>query len=242
MNEAVALVAQAVAAVGTALLSLAWGSTSTTPLLLAHGMLAAAAGSLLRLPGWWIPINLLFVPAAVWLREAGLAPAWFLAGFIVLALCFWNTYRSRVPLYLSSREACERMAQLLPSDASCRMLDLGCGFGGLLARMARLKPIGHFTGVEIAPLPALVAWLRTAREPNCEVVRGDFWRLDLSRYDAVYAFLSPEPMTELWRKVSAEMRPGSLFISNSFPVDGVEPHAIVPLAGRGSRALYLWRI
>ena len=68
--------------------------------------------------------------------------------------------RSRVPLYLSSREACERLAQLLPSSGGFKVLDLGCGFGGLLAGVARTKPGAQLHGVEIAPLPALVAWFR----------------------------------------------------------------------------------
>ena len=237
-----ALLAQAIAATGTATVSFIWLTAPIPTLLLLHGTLAAAAGALLGLPRWWIPINLLFVPSALWLQELELAPSWFLVGFVVLTLLFWTTYRSRVPLYLSSQEACERLAQLLPSSGGFKVLDLGCGFGGLLARVARTKPAGQYTGIEIAPLPALVAWLRARRESNCRVIRGDFWRQDLSRYDAVYAFLSPEPMTDLWRKVRAEMRPGSLFISNSFAIEGVEPDAVVPLGGLGSRALYLWRL
>lgn len=236
-----ALIAQAGAAMVTIAL---WFLAGDSParLLLAHAMLAGAIGARLGMPRWWIPINALFVPAAFWVHTLQLSPAWFLAGFVTFALFFWTTFRSRVPLYLSSREACEQLAQLLPSGRSLQVLDLGCGFGGLLTTLARARPAGRFTGVEIAPLPALVAWVRARRASNCHVIRGDFWRQDLAAYDAVYAFLSPAPMTELWRKARAEMRPGSLFISNSFPVDGVEPHAIVPLAGRGSSALYLWRL
>ena len=74
------------------------------------------------------------------------------------------------------------------------------------------------------------------------MIRADFWRHDLSRYDAVYAFLSPGPMTALWRQSKSRDAPGSLFISNSFAFQGVEPDAVVPLGGLGARALYLWRL
>ena len=70
----------------------------------------------------------------------------------------------------------------------------------------------------------------------------DFWAENLGTYDVVYAFLSPAAMPELWRKARAEMKPGTLLISNSFLVPGVEPDRIVPLAGRGSNALYLYRL
>jgi hypothetical protein len=36
----------------------------------------------------------------------------------------------------------------------------------------------------------------------------------------VYAFLSPVPMAEVWRKASTELRPGALLVSNSFPGRG----------------------
>ena len=108
--------------------------------------------------------------------------------------------------------------------------------------MPALRPGARLEGVEIAPLPALVAWLRLRGIPQCRVRRADLWRLDLSQYDVVYAFLSPAPMAALWDKVRREMRPGTLFVSNSFPVPGVDPDRVLPLAGRGDRSLYVWRL
>jgi SAM-dependent methyltransferase len=210
-------------------------------LLVAHGCLAAALSACLRLPVWWIPLNFLFIPAAVALHEWELPPDLFLAGFVLLVLVFWTTFRTRVPLYLSSHDAGEKLADLMPRAGAPRLLDLGCGFGGLLRQLAGLRPTAVLEGVEIAPLPALVAWLRLRGLMQCRVRRADFWRQDLAHYDVVYAFLSPEPMAALWEKVRCEMRPGALFVSNCFAVPGVEPDRIVPLAGRNAR-LYVWRL
>ena len=121
------------------------------------------------------------------------------------------------------------------------LLDLGCGFGGVLRQLAGLRPDAKLDGVEIAPLPALVAWLRLHGVSQCRVRRGDFWRLDLSQYDLVYAFLSPAPMAALWEKVRREMRPGTVFVSNSFAIPGEEASLTVPLDARGAR-LYVWRL
>jgi hypothetical protein len=98
-----------------------------------------------------------------------------------------------------------------------------------------------FSGCEIAPLPAWVARVRAAVAGRFRAGQGDFWTLDLSDYDVIYAFLSPAPMQALWEKVTREARPGTLLISNSFGVPGAEPHAQVPLGG-ANRALYVWRI
>jgi len=57
----------------------------------------------------------------------------------------------------------------------------------------------------------------------------------------VYAFLSPVPMPDLWCKVRTEMRPGSLFVSNTFDVPGVAPDRVITL-GNGRRALLVWRL
>jgi SAM-dependent methyltransferase len=159
-----------------------------------------------------------------------------------MTLVFWTTYRTRVPLYLTSARARDAIAGLLPPDRPFRFVDLGCGLGGLLRALSSRCPAGSYMGVELAPLPALLSRLRLAGLARCEAVRGDFWQLDFAGFDVIYAFLSPAPMQALWRKIEREARPGTLFISNSFPVPGVAPHEQIPLRESGGRALYVWRL
>jgi hypothetical protein len=239
-----ALLAQlgaAVVAVAFAAGSARAGGVGLHPMLL-HAVLAAAFGQALRLPLWWVPINALFVPLVFWVQRFALHPAWFLGTFTILLGVFWTTYRTRVPLYLSSRHSCERLASLLPVEGEQRLLDLGCGLGGVLLALHRLRPNLRLVGREIAPLPAWIARLRLRHIPLADVRRADFWREDLSRFDVVYAFLSPQPMSELWRKVRTEMRPGSLFVSNAFSVNEVKPDLVLPCASGRGLPLYVWRL
>lgn len=210
------------------------------PLLL-HALAAAALGQTLRLPLWWVPINALFVPAAVWLQELSLRPVWFLILLGVLILLYWTNYRTRVPLYLSGQRACRRLVSLLPHGSPLKVLDLGSGFGGVLAAVSKQRPDCRLVGLEIAPLPAWIARLRHRRRRALEMRRRDFWRESLAAYDLVYAYLSPEPMPALWLKVRAEMRPGTLFVSNAFAVPGASPDLVLPLGGPRS-PLYVWRL
>jgi len=238
----IALVAQLAA--GAALFALRLPGVLQAPapvMLVLQGALAAALGVCLRLPMWWVPLNFLFIPAAAAMHRWELPPSLFFTGFILLTLVFWTTFRTRVPLYLSSRDVCEQLAALIPHTTGVRLLDLGCGFGGLLLRLAALRPDARLEGVEIAPLPALVAWLRLRRASRCRVRRADLWRSDLSQYDVVYAFLSPTPMVALWEKVRREMRPGTVFVSNSFAVPGVDADRVLTLNARGA-SLYIWRL
>jgi hypothetical protein len=211
------------------------------PAWLVHGILAAAGGAVLGLPGWWLPINLSFVPGALLLSTVQLSSLWFLAAFVVMTAVFWTTYRSRVPLYLSGPRACDALARLLPPDRPFKFLDLGCGFGGVLNRLSEQFPGGRFCGVEIAPLPAAIARLRSRRTGRFQATQGNFWALDFARFDVIYAFLSPAPMQELWTKVMREARPGTLFVSNSFCVPGVEPAEQIRVRG-DQRPLYVWRL
>lgn len=230
---------------------LAWLLTECVRILLAsetgwtwisgQGVLAALVGRMFGLPWWWAPINALFMPAALALRSLALDPVWYLTGFALLGAVYWTTFRTRVPLYLSSGDACERLAALLPTDRTFALLDIGCGVGTVLARLAPRFPLGRFHGVEIAPLPFVLCWLRSKVSGHFDARRVDLWHTDLAQYDVVYAFLSPVPMSELWRKARAEMRPGSLLVSNTFRIDGVPADSVIPI-GRGRRALHVWRM
>lgn len=205
---------------------------------LATGLGAGLVAWFWQLPYWWRLINLLFVPA-LWLAlQAEIGPVWYLAGFALLALTSLGAVRTRVPLYLSSARAAEVLADKLPSDAA--FMDLGCGLGGPLARLARMRPDVSLHGVEAAPLNWLVARLRL--HGRARVGLGSLWETDLGDFDAVYVYLSPAPMSRLWEKARREMKPGSLFISNTFPVPDVPPGETIELHDLSHARLLLWRM
>jgi SAM-dependent methyltransferase len=207
-----------------------------------EGLCAAAIGAALRLPRWWLPINLLFVPAAFALLTLQLPAEVYLAGFGVLVLLNAASACGRVPLFLSTRQAAAVLTTLLPRRAGCRVLDLGSGTGSLLANLARVRPEGCYTGIELAPVPFLIGRLRARGNRALRMRWGDFWHQDLSGYDVVYAYLSPAPMARLWQKARAEMRAGSLFVSNDFAVPGVAPAAAIAVGDRMRSTLYVWRM
>lgn len=210
-------------------------------LALLQGGIAAMIALRQRAPPWWLAIHLGFVPLLVLVQGLQLAPGWFLAGFILLLLLFWRTDQSRVPLFLSNRATTAAVLGLLPA-APCRLIDLGCGDGGLLARLASARPDCEFVGIEHAPLPWLLAKLRAIALPNLLIRRADFWQVPLAGYDLVYAFLSPAPMPRLWAKASTEMQPDALLVSNSFPVPEVPPEFIVEIDDRRNTRLFCYRL
>jgi SAM-dependent methyltransferase len=212
------------------------------PAVLLMGILAAGAGRGFGLSPRWVPF-LLFFP---WLLDFLLrhpAPVWvWPAALVLLLLVYGGGVLTRVPLYNSNRAAWRALLSLCPPSL-VRFADLGAGLGGPLAFLAKARPDGFFLGVEASPLTFAVAWLRTLPfRGNCKVHWGSLWNLDLSGYEVVYAFLSPAPMPDLWAKAQREMRPGTLFVSNTFEVPGLEPQARIPLPGRKDACLLIYRL
>ncbi|OGS99355.1 MAG: hypothetical protein A3F73_06010 [Gallionellales bacterium RIFCSPLOWO2_12_FULL_59_22] len=219
------------------------------------GLLAAAFSHLAVLARWWLPIQLLFAPALVLMLTLNIHPDVFLAAFLILLAVYWSTFRSQVPLYLSSNKVWRALETLFPSHACgggvggegkpCfRFIDLGSGLGGVLTHLGRARPDGHYFGVESAPLPFLWGWLRIklGGHRNCTVRWGSIWDSDLSQYDMVFAYLSPVPMERLWRKARAEMRPGTVFISSTFAVPEQPPHETVQVDDLHRSTLLVWHM
>ena len=100
-----------------------------------------------------------------------------------------------------------------------------------------------FVGIESAPLPFALAWLRRllTSTRNLELKYGDFWKEDLSTYDVAYAFLSPEPMPRLFEKAKADMKAETQLISNSFVVPDHPANEIVSVDDSRETKLHIWK-
>lgn len=241
-----ALLAQLLAAILLALMLIAVAQISAwrpglLGVALVQGLLAALIGQRLGLSLWWLPINLLFVPGLLVLHGQALAPSWWLGLFLLVLLLNWNSFRERVPLYLSGRKTQEQLVELLAQRApGFSFIDLGSGLSGTLCRLARAYPQSRFEGVETAPLVFLLGWMRCLRIPNCTIRYRSLWKTELADFDVVYCFLSPAPMPQVWQKACAEMHPGSWLISNSFDIPGVAPDRVIELNDWRQTRLLLW--
>ena len=237
------------AAAALLVLSLAWPyyglGAEPLPWLgisLAIGAVAGLLATLSRQPWWWRLLHAVFLPLAWAVDQLAIEPGWFLLAFVLLLLVYRGALSGQVPLYFSNRATVQALAELLAARGPCRFLDLGSGIGSTTIPLADALPEHHFTGYENAPLTWLLGRLLAVGRPNLAWRWDDLWQARSGDYDVIYAFLSPAPMAKLWEKLRGEMRPGSLFISNSFPVPGLSPSRIIEVAGAPARPLYCYEI
>ena len=77
----------------------------------------------------------------------------------------WQSRVAEIRAYItpgpsSHRTIFRQPPGLLPKEGGFKLLDLGSGLGGRVTDLARRRPDGHFTAVELAPLLFAIAWLR----------------------------------------------------------------------------------
>lgn len=209
---------------------------------LLQGAIAASLSRVFGLAPWWLVIQAAFPIALVAMLSLQLPPIIFLVAFIALLGLYWSTFRTQVPFYPSGPSAWSAVDALLPAGGPVRFADVGSGLGGLVLHLARTRRDGMFTGIEIAPLPWLVSALRARMSrTNAHFMRGDYESIDFSRYDVVFAYLSPAAMPALWCKARSEMRPGTLLLSYEFAIPGVAAH-LTTAPSEGGPLLYGWRM
>ncbi|KAM9810241.1 LOW QUALITY PROTEIN: adenine nucleotide translocase lysine N-methyltransferase-like [Neosynchiropus ocellatus] len=128
-------------------------------------------------------------------------------------------WRLKVP-YLPSSTAQTLNVMMLLQGRTGRLADLGSGDGRLV--FAAAAKGFKCTGFEINSI--LLAYSKTkahwARVPSSQAtfVNKDFWKMDLSQYHNVTAFLAPAVMETLSEKLIEELPDDARVISCRFPI------------------------
>lgn len=217
-------------------------SPSVLVLVLMQAFYATAFSYLAGMASWWRWIHFGF-PVAAWAMSNWHVPnELYLTGFIVSLSLFWTTFRSQVPFFPSRPIVWQQVAKLIPQGKSLRLIDIGSGLGDMPMHIAKVRPDSHIEGIEIAPLPWLISFVRAkVRRSSAVFKMGDYQTLNFANYDVIFAYLSPAAMLALWDKASHEMLSGSMLISLEFEIPGVVPS--MRIAGQqNSPMIYVWKI
>ncbi len=211
-------------------------------LVLMQALTAALLSYLFGMASWWRWIHACF-PMAIWAMSCWHVPnVIYLAGFVISLSLFWTTFRSQVPFFPSRPIVWQQVAKLIPQDKPVRLIDIGSGLGDMAMHIAKFRPDGHVEGIEIAPLPWMISYVRAKIHRSSAWFKlGDYRALDFANYDVIFAYLSPVAMLALWAKAQQEMLSGSMLISLEFDIPGVAPSLCIEGDGH-SPSLYIWHI
>jgi len=151
----------------------------------------------------------------------------------VVAPSFWGGAWSPTPMRVV--DGMLDMAQLEDHEI---LYDLGAGDGRVLFRAAKTRA-AQVVGVEIDPfkcglLKALV-WAKGLS--SVRILKGDFFRVDLSGADVVFLYLSPVAHDRLREKLERELKTGARVVCYRRVMPGWRAAQVDP-----SRRLFLYRI
>jgi hypothetical protein len=207
-----------------------------------QGIIAAVTSRLCHQAIWWMPIHLLFLPAAIGLSILTLPSGLYLLTLLVFTLVFWGTVKGDVPLFLSSSAVAEALISLVKQEKADRFVELGAGVGSVVVPLAKHLFSLNIIAIERAPLPWLILRWRSRLMANVTVQNKSLWDCDLANQKIVFAFLSPLYMGQLGEKVRREMHSGSLFVTSSFSVPDWQAESVIQLSDRRKTKLYCYRI
>ena len=109
------------------------------------------------------------------------------------------------------------------SQRPLKIIDLGCGVGGLLLPLAKKFPQHQFVGYDWDFFVCQILKLRARKLSNLTVVRDNFMHADLKQYDLLLCFLDTKAAEDLSLKMKQEINPNALIVSSAFELKGLTP-------------------
>jgi len=116
------------------------------------------------------------------------------------------------------------MIKMIQGYKPRHILDMGSGNGKMVILLAAQ---GYkVDGIELNPL---LAWRsrravkRAGLQDRATIIWGNFWTRDTSEYDMIALYVIKHIMPKLEKKLKAELRPGSIIVSNYFIFPNLKP-------------------
>lgn len=139
--------------------------------------------------------------------------------FVVVASGIMLLWLYRGPFFVpTKRKHVPRIIGMLAVKQGEMIADLGSGDGRLMIAIVEAGGIAH--GYEHNPLLVVRArknFERLGIQDRATVYMENFWKADISKYDAIVIYGISYIMPRLERKLRVELRPGARVVSYSFP-------------------------
>lgn len=134
--------------------------------------------------------------------------------FLVLSMV-WPPDSPWAPWWRTNSKTARAMCHLAKITKNDIIYDLGSGDGTAL--LVACKEFGaKGVGIEIDPLRVFISKLRvkfSTSEKNIEIIRKNFFAVDISKATVVFVYLVPKTLDKLKPKFLEELKPGTRIIS-----------------------------
>jgi len=126
-------------------------------------------------------------------------------------------------------EVIEKILKEINPASGTVFFSLGCGRSGFLELARKKCPDGTFIGVEEGAISSCISRLQTCLKGmrDIKVVHSDYYKTDLHRANAVYCYLNPEELRDLYKKLKLEPRTDAIIVSVGFAIPYLDPIKIM---------------
>ena len=147
---------------------------------------------------------------------------------ILIVFAFFNLAVSLAgtPYVPSKRKMIFRALKDVNPEPNSVFMDLGCGDGYIVRHVAKRFKVNGI-GVDINPLLvgfAKVLSFLTGTSRRTRFICNDIFRSNFSHADYVFLYLMPSLLEKLGPRLAHECKPGTIIISNTFPIRRLRPY------------------
>ncbi len=130
----------------------------------------------------------------------------------------------KIPSLPTSSRVLKYIFKILDTEKGKVFIDLGCGAGKVLIQIKKRCPQMEVIGYENSLTQFLLAKIMiffSGTKPK--ILYKDLFLADLKNADIVFCYLSSGVMPKIEAKFERELKQGTLFISNTFPLPNWKP-------------------
>lgn len=136
------------------------------------------------------------------------------------------SFRDTVPYVPSPTKIIRKMIQLAEIKKGQKICDLGSGTGRIIIAVAKKHQHNLIVGIEKSFILRVITKIRLFLfhpiiRKRIQVIKQDFFNADLTNFDVLFCFLTPEAMRILTPKFR-QLKRGSKIVSYTFPIEEAE--------------------